>query len=275
MAVSAYHGAVKSDFAHVVCRDGNELRGEEILLGNAVHIVEKAHNCKLYAILALVCVRSAADEDIESLAGDTLGHGLFHLVGCKMRQKVSDDKARLARLTADRKLDGLAALERDNAVKLKRNGDPLILFYAAVVMSLEVAELVTFIHAYLLEVKARRVNMSACNNAALCKALFADHGEHERLTAIILIYPHAGLELHAEFIFDKALLLGKCYRVIDRLALGTGDVEVAHVLPAVFLDAKALLGVYQVIAVFLLIKELASKFVHIKEPPQIISGIFL
>ena len=275
MAVSADHRAVKADLGHIIGGDSNQLCGEEILLSDAVHIVKQAHDGKLHAILALVGIGSAAYENIQPLTGNALGHCLLHLVGGEVRQQIGYNEAWLARLTADGDFNGLTALERDNAVQLQRNGDPLVLFDAAVVVRLEVAQFVGLIHGYLLEVEARGIDVRARNHCALGEALLADDGKHERLAAVISVYSHAGPQLHAELILDKALLLGQRNCVLDRLALGTGVVQVAHILPAVILNGDALICVDKVISVLLLVKELASQFIHFTKPPQMSFCIFL
>ena len=98
-----------------------------------------------------------------------------------MRQEVGYDKLRIGRIVADAHVDRLAVFERDHAVQLERNGDPLVFLYAAVVMGLEIRKLVAFVKRILLEVDARRIDMRTGDNAAFLKAFPADDGEHKSL----------------------------------------------------------------------------------------------
>ena len=68
VAVAADEAAVKSEVAHIEAGDDLQLRGEEILLGNAVLLVEQAQHGELHALAALVGVGRGADEEIETLA---------------------------------------------------------------------------------------------------------------------------------------------------------------------------------------------------------------
>ena len=67
-----------------------------------------------------------------------------------MRQEVCYDKLRVGGIVADGDINSFAALERDNAVQLKRDGNPLVFLYAAVVMGLEIGQLIAFVQGILL-----------------------------------------------------------------------------------------------------------------------------
>ena len=162
-----------------------------------------------------------------------------------------------------------SVFQRDCAVQLQRDRDPLILFDAAVVVRFEVAQLVLLVERDLLEVETGRVDMRAGDHRAVGQALFADHGQQQRLAAIVDIELRAGLQLHAEAVLDEALLFRQRDGVVHRLALDAGAVQIVHVAPAVVLHREALLGADQVIAVFLLVEKLLSQFIHASYPPKI------
>lgn len=66
MAVGADHAAVKAQVPRVGGRDGLKLSGDEILLHDAVFLVQDAHDGKLDAVRAVVVgLGPAADEDVE------------------------------------------------------------------------------------------------------------------------------------------------------------------------------------------------------------------
>ena len=166
MAVAADERTVKADLAHVEGRDRGKLRREEILLGDAVHVIECGEHRELDPVLALARIWNRADEKLKSLACYALGHRLFHLLLRKMRQQVGDDEARLIRFSADADIHDSAVLEHGNAVQLEWDSYPLIFLYPAVIVRAEIAELVRLIHRVLLEVDARRVDMGAGNDRA-------------------------------------------------------------------------------------------------------------
>ena len=119
------HAAVKADVARRERRHGGELRRQEVLLRDAVLIMQQRKHGELHAVAALTGIRHTADDDVECLAGDALLHGLAQLILAEVRQEVCDDKLRLVRLAADGDVDRAAVLERDRAVQLQRDRDPL------------------------------------------------------------------------------------------------------------------------------------------------------
>ena len=104
--------------------------------------------------------------------------------------------------------------------------------------------------------------MGPGDHAALGQALFADDGQHQGLAPVVLIDLQPGFKLHAGHIGHKALALGDGDGVHHGLPLGAGTVQIVHILPGIVLHRDTLLGVDQVIAVFLLVKELASQVFH-------------
>ena len=104
--------------------------------------------------------------------------------------------------------------------------------------------------------------MSAGDHAALRQAFFADNGKHQGLAPVVAVDFHAGLQLHAGHIGHKALALSDGNGVCHGLSLGAGAVQIVHIRPGVVLHRDALLGADQVIAVFLLVKKLASQIFH-------------
>ena len=179
-----------------------------------------------------------------------------------MRQQICNDEARLIRISADADIHDSAVLEHGDAVQLKRDSDPLVFLYPAVIVRAEIAELVRLVHWVLLEVDARRVDMSTGNYCAAGQTVLADNREDKRLAAVAVIDLRAGAQLHAGAELNKPVLLRHGYRVRDGLALGAGSVQKLHIAAAVVLNCDVLGGVYQVVAVLRLIKKLAFNFIH-------------
>ena len=109
-------------------------------------------------------------------------------------------------------------------MQLQRDGDPLVLLDAAVVVGAEVAQLVRLIHGDLLEVEARGVDVRARDHSTVCEAALTDDGEHEGLAAVAGVDLHAGCEGHAGLIGHEATLFGEANGIDDGFTLGAGVV---------------------------------------------------
>ena len=83
----------------------------------------------------------AAHQQVQLLAGDTVAQTLFGLLPGQMGQQVVDGEQRLPRPGADGHLHGTAVGLDDDAVKLQRDGHPLILADTPIVVGLEVGQL--------------------------------------------------------------------------------------------------------------------------------------
>ena len=161
VAVSADEGAVKADVAGPEGGDGRQLGGDKVLLRDAVLPVEQLQSGQLHPILALVVRQgAAAHQDVQALSRDGLPQRLFGLLGPQVGQQVVDGEQGVALPVADGYPDGLAAFQRDHTVKLQRNGHPLVLAQAAVVVGLEESQLLRLVERILLQVQPGGVNVS-------------------------------------------------------------------------------------------------------------------
>ena len=102
MAVSGNHTAVKAHVSRHKARHYLQLRGEEILLGNAVFFVQNGHHVELEAVAGLGVRHGAgAYHKVKVLAGYGGIEGLLALLCGQMRQKVGNNKGGVAGLVAD------------------------------------------------------------------------------------------------------------------------------------------------------------------------------
>ena len=157
-----------------------------------------------------------------------------------MGKKVGDDEFRVARLVAHADLDALdlaLVADADNAAQLERNGSPLILFNAAVIMGLEKGHAVVLVERHGADVDARRIQMRGGQADALSEALLADHGEHDALVTVDAVDPVAGLEGIVARPCAEALCLRHACDLLHGVALGLGLVEEGLVALGVGLDA--------------------------------------
>ena len=261
MTVGGDEAAVKAHITGAVSGDSLQLGGDEVLLHDAVGVVEVLQHAQLEAaLLLLVGDRLAAYEDIEALAGDGLAQGLLGLLTTQVGQQVVDDKLGVRGLIAHMEFHRRAVCQRHHAVKLQRHRHPLILADAAVVMGLEIGHLRLFIEGTGLQVKAGGIGMGGGNVGTLGEGLAADDGQHDALAAVVAIDLIACLQRHVGHILHKALLLGKLDAVLHALALRLAAVEEQLIVLAILVHFLALCLAQAVIAVLGGVEQLLAQF---------------
>ena len=114
-----------------------------------------------------------------------------------MDQQVGDAEDGVALVLAHADVDDGAVLLGDDAVDGQRDGDPLVLLDAAVVVGVEREKVVLLLEGVLLEVDARRVDVGAQDVDAGLQVVGAEVDEHEGLAAVDDVDLVAGLELLA------------------------------------------------------------------------------
>ena len=234
MAVGADQAAVESNVTGVRRGDSFQLGGDEVLLGDAVFLVQQTQDFDLDAVRAVVIAeRAGANEDIERFGRDGLIEGLFALFAAKVREQIVDDELGVLGVVADLDVDFAAVAADDKAVQLERDGDPLVFADAAVVVRLEVGQLGILVEGIGLEVEPRRVGVGRADVRALGERLLADDHEHDGLAAVVVVELVAGGDGHARRVGLEALRLGEADGGDDAFAFGLRDVEEGLVLLAV------------------------------------------
>ena len=76
----------------------------------------------------------------------------------------------------------------------ERPGRPLIFLDAAVIVGIKIGELFVFIKRVRLEIQSGRVDVRRRDGHAVFDGAAADHGKHDRLAAIVDVYPVTRLE---------------------------------------------------------------------------------
>ena len=230
MAIAQNHGAVE---AHVAGGTGGhdlDLGGEEVLLLDAVLLLEDVQEHLLDGFLGSVLVvlvkldGTAAHDHVEDLGVDGVLGGLGHLLAREVDQQVGDGKDRIVCLVADVDVDGGAVLFADDAHECKRGGHPVVALDAAVVVRVEVGHVAGLEGGILLKVQARRVHVSTQDVKALLERDGAQVDEHEVFAVIGGVHLVAGLERAAlgnhGLQVDVARLLGHLDAGLDAQALG-------------------------------------------------------
>ena len=102
------------------------------------------------------------------------------LLGAQMGQQVGDAEDGVALVLADADGDGGAVVAGEDAVDGQRHGAPLILADAAVVVSLEVTQVVGLIQRGRAQVQTGAVGVSDDQMEAVLEAAGADGGSHDK-----------------------------------------------------------------------------------------------
>ena len=193
MAVGGDERAVEADVAGLEGRDQFEFGGQEVLLDDAVLLVEEFQDVELHELgLLLTLEGQGADEDVQFLALDGVAEGALLLLTGQVRQQVGDDELRVALVLADVDGDRGAVALDDDAVEGQRDGGPLVLLDAAVVVGLEEREFILLIKRVRLEVEARGVDVGRRDAQTLVQGLFAEDRQDDALVPVDAVDAVAG-----------------------------------------------------------------------------------
>ena len=122
----------------------------------------------VYKRQALVVPEGArTDEDVQILAADDLGRSALHLLGRQMRQQVGHAEHRVALVLADADGHRRTVPADDHAVQRKRQGRPLVFFDPAVIVGVEIREIMILIQRVRLEIQPRGIDMRRRNRDAV------------------------------------------------------------------------------------------------------------
>ena len=273
MAVGTDHGAVQADVAGIGRRDSLQLRGGEVILRDAVLLVQQLHDRQLHpAGVLLTADRAAAQQQVQRLGGNGAGQGLFGLLLAQVGQQVRDDQLGVALVGADVHLHRGAVLQGHHAVELQGDGHPLILAQATVVVGLEKGQLTVLIQGVRLQVQPGRVDVGGGDLHTLRQVLFADVGQHDGLAPVAAVQLVPGLHRHAPDERPVALGLRQAKGLRGAQALRLASIQICHIVPAVVLHGGQVLFTQLVIAVFLGGKQLFLQFLdlialHVLFPP--------
>ena len=226
VAVGADHGAIEAEIPGLEGGNGAQLGGEEVLFHDAVFFEQQLGNGDLDLLGAGVIPQSgAADEDIELFALDAFGKGFLHLIGGQVGQQIGDAEYGIALFFADGYGQTGAVLTDDGAVQGQRDGGPLVLLDAAVVVGLKEALLALLIQGPGLEVQTGAVDMSHTDADAFGDAAAAEGSSDEGLAAVIEVDLIPCLVLLGVVKGDIACLFQHRNGSGNCLALGLGGIK--------------------------------------------------
>ena len=193
MSVGSDHAAVKAAVAGGPGGNDLELGGEEIILIDAVGILQQAEEILpdgilgllgLFAFFRIRAQRAAAHQHVEALAFDDDAALLGQLVRGKVDEQVGDAEDRIRRILTDHDRNDRAVLFGDDAVDGERDGHPLIFLDSAVIVRIQIGKLGILVGRDLLDVQARRIDVGAEDAHALFKRLLAEDEERNGLVHV-------------------------------------------------------------------------------------------
>ena len=181
----------------------------------------------------IVAQRPGADEDIEVLPLDHLGGLAGHLLGCEMGKQVGHAEDRIVRILSHPHRHGGTVPQHHHAVEGQGDGGPLVFFDPAVIMSVEIGQVMVLIQGIGLEVEAGRIDMRRSDGHAVGNGTGTDHREQQGLIPVIDVHPVPGFEGSGPVKGDKPRLLRHFDGFAHRFPLGLGRVHKGFVPLAV------------------------------------------
>ena len=190
LSVGCDHAAVKAQIPCFPGRNDLKLRREEVVLFHIVLLLQDCQDILLDRILLVLRVlfqlqRSGACEHIQVFACNGISQRLRHLILRKMNQKICHAENRILFVLTDPDIHSGAVLFGDHTVDGERDGRPLILLDATIIVCVQKCHLCILVQRDLLEVKTRGVDMRAQNPKALLNRLRTDCEQCHRL-----FHPH-------------------------------------------------------------------------------------
>ena len=185
VTVAAHHGAVKAHVPGLVGGHHLDLGAGEVPLGDAVLFVQQHQGVQLDGLLDVGILYSVgADEHVQLLGLDALAELAVVLLGTQMGQQVGDAEHGVILVLTHCKGHAGAISTGEHAVDGQRHGAPLVLADAAVIVGLEVAEVVCFVQRVRAQVQTGAVDVGDHQTEALLKRFPADGSGHHRLVLL-------------------------------------------------------------------------------------------
>ena len=262
MTVSADKAAVDADVRGVHGGDSLQLGGRQVALRDTVLVIQPLQHLHLHSVgVVAVAQGTAAQQQVQRLAGNSLAQGLLALLAAQVGQQVGDDQLGLVTLT-DAHIHHSAVLLHHHAPQLEGDRDPLVLTHAAVIMGLEIRHTVFLIQRVGLQIQPGGVDMSGGDLHALRQALLPYDRQHQALAAVGGIHLVTGLQRHAPAVRDKALRLGTGDGGADAETLRLALVQKALVVHTVALHLRQVGLGQHIVAVALITQKLLLQGLH-------------
>ena len=183
-----------------------------------------------------------------------------------MGQKIGNVQNGVGIVLTDGDVDHIAVLAVHSTVNGQRDGCPLILLHAAVVMGLEEGQLGILIQRIGLQVQTGGIHVSSTDIGAVGQAFAADHRQNNALIAVVKENLIAGLDVHTRDHRLKAVLHSHGDRPSGSFPLGLAGIHKFGIALAVVLHFGSLFFRQGGIAVLGSKEQGVFQFFHIGSP---------
>ena len=226
LAVGADQPPVKAHVPGVLGRHGLDLGPLEVPLGDAVFLVQQLHGEQLDPVFKLLfLIGQAAHHNVQFFRLNALGQLAVVLLGAEMRQKVGDAEHRVAGFLAHADLHPRAVLFIGDAVQRQRDGGPLVLAHAAVIMGLQQRQIGALVQGVRLQVQPGRVDVGNVQVRALGQGFCADGRRQHTLFPVDPVYLVARFQRHARHKGPVPGFLQQLRGIGRHLALGLALIQ--------------------------------------------------
>ena len=162
MGCGCDQASVETDITGRTSSDDFQFSTVEICFNNAVFLIQNGKNLQLDRIFqAFLRIWDGTDQDIQFFTFEAFCQRTLILSCGQMRQQVADIENRIGRIFTDIHCNSLAVLLVNHTVKRKRNSCPLILADAAIVVCLEISNIILLIDRCRFQIQSRCIDMSS------------------------------------------------------------------------------------------------------------------
>ena len=165
LPITHNHTAIQTKISCLTCRNGLQLSREKIFFFHVVFFFEILQQrlfdefLFLFILFFRIFPRTTSNDDVKVLTFYHNSRFLLHLLTGQMNQKIRNTKNRILCLLADSKFNDCSIFFYYHAMQCQRNRCPLVLFDAAVIMSIQKCHLSILIQRILFQIQTRGINM--------------------------------------------------------------------------------------------------------------------
>ena len=237
VTVRADEGAIQTHVAGLAGGNGGQIRGEKILLGDAVLLVEQSQHVQTDGIAALKTgVGTGAHQQVQTLGGEGGAQRLGGLILGQMGEQIVDVDDGVGGILTDADVDHGAVLLHHHAVESQGNRHPLVLADTAVVVGLEEGHAAVLVERGLLDVDAGHVHVGGHDADTVVDGLATDTEQVQVAAAVVVVVFPADLQGHTQCVGNVALLFGHLDGHGHGLPLGLGGIQVGHVAGSIIVS---------------------------------------
>ena len=230
VAVGTDQGAVQTHVSCLAGGYGGEIGGQEILLGDAVLLMEQSQHVEADGVAALTAgVGTGAHQEVQPLGGNGGAQRLGGLILGQMGEQIVDVDHGIGGILTDADVDHGAVLLHHHAVEGQGDSHPLVLADTAVVVGLEEGHTAVLVEGGLLDVNAGYVHVGGHDADTVVDRLTTDAEQVQVAAAVVVVVFPADLQGHTQGVGNIALGFSHPDGDGHGLPLGLGGVQIGHV----------------------------------------------